>query len=121
MCILGDNDWCTRKSPCFTCAEMAHDRAHPEPVDVCLTCRLRSVQLSPAATPSKTRRLMKPGARRDNAWERGIVRDARGMPMLDGLAPIGTKQYAQNRSTYEARRRDLANAPESARPQLQSA
>lgn len=108
MCILGDNEWCSRRSPCFTCAQAAHDQAHPELRDDCETCRLRSVQLSPAATPSKTRRVQQ-GVKGGNEWERGIVTDGRGMPLLDNGVPIGVKQYSEKRHQYESARRELAN------------
>lgn len=75
----------------------------------CFGCHIRSVQWSPAATP--TRRNAIPGKRGDNAWERGVPTDNRGMPLLDNtLNPVGQKKYAANRSTIEAKRRDLHNA-----------
>lgn len=110
MCVLGQNDWCTPAAPCFSCEDAAH--THTEPVDGCRTCQLRSVQLSPAATPSKARRLRAWGAKRGNEWERGIPTDGRGMPWLrpGTVAPVGTKEYGQDRRKIESARRQLANA-----------
>lgn len=82
-------------------------------VEGCPTCKLRSVQLSPAATPTKTRRFAPVGKPKgDPAWERAIVTDKRGMPILkpDGNL-IRSKEYAENRHSIEAARRQMANAP----------
>lgn len=110
-CVLGANEWCTASSPCFSCEDAAHTAAHPDLVDGCLTCQLRSVQLSPSCTPSKPRRLQQPGSHQRNSWERGIATDSRGMPLLDGgIAPISVKKYGENRRKYESARHQLANA-----------
>lgn len=80
-------------------------------VDGCPTCKLRSVQLSPAATPTKTRKFGAVGVPKgNNSWERGIVTDARGMPILkpDGHL-IRSKEYAERRHEIEDGRRQLAN------------
>lgn len=107
------NEWCTADGPCFDCAELAHELEHPSmDVDGCRTCRLRSVQLSPAATPTKTRKFHPVGVPKgNNSWERPVVTDARGMPLLraDGEM-IRTKEYAERRSSIEAARRVVANA-----------
>lgn len=81
-------------------------------VDGCPTCKLRSVQLSPQATPNKTRKFGKVGPKGDPVWERGIVTDRRGMPICkpDGNL-IRNKEYAERRHEIEAGRRALANTP----------
>lgn len=78
----------------------------------CPTCKLRSVQLSPAATPTKTRSFGEIGKPKgNNSWERQIVTDARGMPILhaDGNL-IRSKEYAERRHEIEAGRRQLAQS-----------
>jgi hypothetical protein len=68
-------------------------------IDGCPTCKLRSVQLSPAATPTKTRKFGPVGKPKgNNSWERAIVTDSRGMPILhaDGNL-IRSKEYAEKR------------------------
>lgn len=62
----------------------------------------------PNKTPSRT-----PPRTPDNAWERGIARDHRGMPYLNEKgSEIGVKEFAQNRGKYEARIRELRNSPD---------
>lgn len=87
-------------------------------VDGCPTCKLRSVQLSPAATPTKTRRFGKLGPKGNPSWEKGIVTDSRGMPILkpDGHF-IRQKEYAEKRHSIEAGRAQLAQAPAPSSPQ----
>ena len=91
----------------------AHD---PDVLDCdCFGCHIRSVQWSPAATPS--RRNSVPGKRLDNAWERGVPTDNRGMPLLDNtLNPVRQKKYAANRTTIESKRREMLNAPAPSTP-----
>lgn len=109
--VSPDNEFCTADDPCFSCAEATHAAAHPSmDVDGCPTCKLRSVQLSPAATPTKTRKFGEVGKPKgNNSWERGIVTDARNMPILkpDGEL-IRQKEYAENRRSIEAGRRQIA-------------
>jgi hypothetical protein len=81
-------------------------------VDGCPTCHHRSVQLSPAATPSKTRKFHPVGKPKgNNSWERQIITDRRGMPILkpDGQM-IRSAEYAEKRTKIEAGRRQLANS-----------
>lgn len=64
--------------------------------------KIRSIQFSTQAMPSR-RNNVPPKVNPDsNAWERGIVRDDRGMPLLDkdGLH-VGLKEYATDRHKYE--------------------
>lgn len=92
---------------CAPCTTERHALAHPETVDGCVFCKYASIQISPAATPSKPRRIGKPREAK-NSWEKGIVRDDRGMPLLKGVGePIGVKEYAENRHKIEARRAAL--------------
>lgn len=76
----------------------------------CPTCKLRSVQLSPAATPTKTRKYGEIGKPKgNNSWERQIITDGRGMPILkaDGSL-IRSPEYAEKRHSIEDGRRALA-------------
>lgn len=106
-----DNEWCTAESPCFDCADAIHAEAHPSmDIEGCPTCHHRSVQLSPAATPTKERKFGKLGPKGNNSWERQVVTDSRGMPILkpDGDL-IRSKEYAENRHSIEEGRRRVAN------------
>lgn len=72
----------------------------------CFGCKVQTVQLPPSATPSRKRKeptdVDKSNA---NAWERGIVKDDRGMPYLESnLEPIGLKEWVNKRGHYEERR-----------------
>lgn len=108
------NENCTADSRCFDCDEFDHELEHPSmDVDGCRTCKLRSVQLSPAATPTKTRKFHPVGVPKgNNSWERSVVTDSRGMPLLkaNGEA-IRSKEYAERRHEIEGARRMLATAP----------
>ncbi len=71
---------------------------------------IRSVQLDPRATPSRTRRGVPHTP--DPAWERGIPTDDRGMPQLrPDLSPMGIKEFGQKRSLIEEAKRKAANVP----------
>lgn len=70
-------------------------------------CSLRSkgVQVSPAATPSRTRQLKKPTD--PPSWEAGIVTDKRPdgsqMPLLtSGGDVMRVKEYGENRRSIDA-------------------
>lgn len=95
---------------------MARPEHNPDVTDCeCFGCHIRSVQWSPAATP--TRRNHLPSRRPSNSWERGTPTDNRGMPLLGpDLKPIGQKKYSENRSTIEAALRDIRNNPNTNTP-----
>jgi hypothetical protein len=105
------NDNCTLDDPCFGCDEAAHAERHPvfdEPG--CDTCRLRSLQVSPAVASTATKKFHPVGTPKgDPAWERQIMTDSRGMPLLkpDGEF-IRSKEYAEKRHSIEAGRRQVA-------------
>lgn len=95
---------------CFTCETARHDAEHTFEVDGCPTCKYRTIRISAAATPNKTRSHAPP-KRYGNQWEKGIATDHRGVPYLnDNLQPIGIKEFSENRSGYETRIRDLKNS-----------
>lgn len=98
---------------CFECSEERHQALHPEPDDECLSCRLRSVQISPAATPSKRNPNNPPTWHEGRTtWEKGIATDSRNMPLLDaGLNPVPIKRYSENRHYIEEQRRRLHQDP----------
>lgn len=83
-------------------------RRHYGQHEDCFGCKIVGIQLSPAATP--TRRNSKPPTVNEsaNAWERGIVKDERGMPLLGPNGEVGVKEYANNRSKYREMERQLA-------------
>lgn len=45
----------------------------------CFGCKVLSVQVSPSAMPSRRNNI--PPARPLNSWERGVLRDDRGIPV----------------------------------------
>lgn len=66
--------------------------------------RARGLQVSPAATPNRRNQI--PPRTPNNSWERGIAKDARGMPLLDAdYRPLGIKKYGENRHQIEESRR----------------
>lgn len=96
---------------CFACEEEIHDATCGGLDPDCLTCRYRSVRLSAAATPTKTRSAAAP--HRPNAsWETGVATDHRGVPYLkaDG-GYIGVKEFGERRHVYEDAIRRNRNAP----------
>lgn len=96
---------------CFACEEAVHDATCGGADPDCPTCKYRSIRLSAACHPTKTPSPTPP--HRPNAsWEAGLATDHRGVPYLDKkLNPLGVKQFAENRSGYEADIRRLRNAP----------
>lgn len=79
-----------------------HDGSHgPD----CFGCRIKSVQVSPAATPSR-RNNVEP-SKGNNSWEKGILRDERGIPIRRGGKVIGLKEAAGQRHKIEAELRAL--------------
>jgi hypothetical protein len=84
-------DTCTEDTPCFK-------------------CKIKTIQVSPSATPSRTWRPQK-GPKEVNSWEKGIPRDERGMPIIksDG-SPMGQKEYSEKRTQIEAAKRQLHNS-----------
>lgn len=86
---------------------MAHDGSHG---DDCFGCKIRTIQWSPAATPSRRNTI--PPRTPNNSWEKGIAKDERGMPLLNEKGdPVGLHEMASNRGKYEARIRELKNTP----------
>jgi hypothetical protein len=100
---------------CSTCTDARHDAAHPELVPGCMACKLSTIQVGERVVSRRTGG--KP-AGSSNSWERGIVHDHRGVPLWDGRGdPIGVKQYANNRSSFDEARRRLATHPEPFAPE----
>lgn len=76
--------------------------------------KIKSINISPSATPTR-RNNVPPKVNPDsNAWERGVVRDSRGMPLLDEFGQeVGLKEYAQDRKKYkEGKAKTLQSAKE---------
>lgn len=100
-----------RQYECNACTEAAHAAKHPTVVDGCSFCKLGTIQLSQAIKPRRPNDAPPAGNR--NNWERGVVTDGRGVPMLDATGErIGVKQYAENKHAFEAERRRLATHPD---------
>lgn len=84
----------------------------------CFPCKLRGwseggFQISPAATPNKTRKFHPVGVPKgENSYERPVVTDSRGMPLMKMNGDlIRQGEYASNRTRIEAARRQNHNAP----------
>ena len=74
----------------FDCGTLRHELHAGDPgYEDCLACKLQTIQLSPAIrrlSGDPREILDRPSAapqRHDNAWERGIARDERGVPFLN--------------------------------------
>lgn len=84
-----------------------------EPDCTCFKCKIRSIQVAPSATPSRTR---KPQTRKPeaNSWEKGTVVDGRGMPHLNpgSLSPMPIKTYVENRQKIEEGKRKMHQSQE---------
>lgn len=75
---------------------------------LCFPHKLGTVGLAADAVPTRTPGQAAP-ARPSNSWERGVVKDERGVPYLGSdLKPIGVKQYADRRGHYDAAKQRLA-------------
>jgi hypothetical protein len=84
-----------------------HDGSHEEG---CFGCKIRSLQWSPSATPSR-RNTIAP-RKPQNHWERGIAMAKPNMPLLDsGGNQIGLQELADRRPYVEEGLRQLKNAP----------
>lgn len=77
----------------------------------CFKCKIKTIQVSPQATPSRTR---KPQTEKKsgNSWEKGTVKDSRGMPYLNPgtLEPMPIKTYVENRHKIEENKRKALNS-----------
>lgn len=87
------------------------DSIHSSECD-CFTCKIKTVQVSPKATPSRRKANQKPNLG-NNFWEKGIVTDGRGMPHLNpgSLEPMPIKTYVENRSKIEEGKRKMQQSP----------
>jgi hypothetical protein len=72
----------------------------------CFRCKIRTIQISPQATPSR-RRANQPAKKDGNSWEKGTAKDERGMPYLSPgtLSPMPIKTYVENRHKIEESKR----------------
>ena len=62
------------------------------------------LNVSPKASPVKRRGIKPTEHEPNNAWERGIATDSRGMPYLNpDLSPMGVKRFSELRSKFEDR------------------
>ena len=79
----------------------------------CFACKIKTIQVSPSATPSRRKANQKPNLG-NNSWEKGIVRDGRGMPHLNPgtLEPMPIKAYVENRHKIEEAKRKMAQGPQ---------
>jgi hypothetical protein len=83
---------------------------HPED---CFHCKIKTIQVSPKATPNR-RRKSQPTKKSGNSWEKGIVRDERGMPYLNPgtVEPMPIKTYVENRHVIEENKRKALHPQE---------
>lgn len=78
--------------------------------ETCFRCKIKTIQVSPSATPSRTYRPQK-GLKEVNSWEKGIPLDSRNMPLIKkDMTPVGQKEYSEKRSQIEAAKRQLHNS-----------
>jgi hypothetical protein len=77
----------------------------------CFACKIKTIQVSPKATPSRTRRYQS-GLKDGNSWEKGTVQDSRGMTQLlpGTLEPMPIKKYVENRRAIEEGKRKMAQS-----------
>lgn len=73
----------------------------------CFGCKILSIDISPKATPTRKNNVPPKVNESANAWERGIVKDDRGMPLLNKGKLVGVKEYANNRGHFEKQRQRL--------------
>lgn len=73
---------------------------------ICFKCKIKSIQVSPRATPNRRKANQKPSLG-NNSWEKGIVKDERGMPYLNPgtVEPMPIKTYVENRHKIEENKR----------------
>jgi len=83
---------------------------HPED---CFHCKLKTIQVSPRATPNR-RRNNQPVKKSGNSWEKGIVKDERGMPYLNPgtVEPMPIKTFVENRHKIEEAKRKAYQSPQ---------
>lgn len=75
---------------------MDHRQHRGQHGESCFGCKVHSIQVSPSAMPSR-RNSIAP-ARPMNSWERGVVRDDRGLPVRrENGDVIGLHEYSGNR------------------------
>lgn len=79
----------------------------------CFHCKIKTIQVSPQATPSRTR-ASQPVKKTGNSWEKGIVRDERGMPYLNPgtVEPMPIKTFVENRRKIEENKRQALQTPQ---------
>ena len=77
-------------------------------------CKIHTIALGNNGSAGRKRKLTGLQPKPKNSWERGIVRDPRGMPLLANtngkLSEVNTKFYAENRSKMENLQRKLHNS-----------
>lgn len=83
---------------------------HPED---CFHCKLKTIQVSPSATPNR-RKHNQAVKKTGNSWEKGIVKDSRGMTQLlpGTLEPMPIKTYAEQRHKIEEGKRKMKHNPQ---------
>jgi hypothetical protein len=62
--------------------------------------------IAPSATPTRTRSTTAPSSP-DNHWERGVVKDERGLPISGSEGPLGVKELANDRRRIEKRLKEI--------------
>lgn len=73
-------------------------------LDICFHHKLKTIRLDPSATPSRYNDV--PAAinsrrKEANSWERGIVKDERGMPLIGPKGYVRQKEWVENKHRYK--------------------
>lgn len=74
---------------------MKHDESLGEDCE-CIVCRAQTLQISPSAMPTR-RNNIAPRPPQHNSYERGILKDSRGVPILKDGGVIPLKEYTKDR------------------------
>lgn len=75
----------------------------------CFGCKVKSISVNPYAMPTRLHHTVRKAP--EPSWEKGVVRDNRGMPQLNEFGnPMGVKEYSERRHEVEASKRMFANA-----------
>lgn len=91
--------------------ERTHDGTHED----CFGCRIQTVQIDPRAMPSRRNNKPPSVSKTSNSWERGRVRDERGMPLLGPNGPVSVKEFASDRHGHEEKLRQIEHEKAAAR------
>ena len=73
----------------------------PDCAPECFGCKVLTIQVNAyTATPNRLHPQVSP-RRKEPVWEKGTVKDARGMPYLENGEAIPVKRWSENHRHYE--------------------